>query len=657
MKKIKKQSIIGVISVAIFCYLLAFAINSFVSNNFKLGFNLRLLYNPDTFIYMAVLDLVAVLIFLAYKYKHWWSGARARKIIKGETDEIVGNLENSHFQSEEELRKNFRTCTLETLPTTRAGIPIRAFEKDGTIDIVMAELTQALVLGSTGSGKTTMVIDSIAEILARTRDKPSMIIADPKAELYVRHAKSLERRGYCVKVVDVRNPYNSTRWNPLTVAYDLRQEAKQTSKEQAQILEDDAYDIIHDIAMAICPVTNKDEQLWERGAANFVTGCLLAMLYDERITREQYNFFNLAKLTSLKDISLHRYFRDCKNAQARDLANQVLKAPDKTRASYFSTIADKMSMFHDNSVCAFTSQNEVNFEEMTEKPVALFLQIPDEKQSRYSIASLFISQAYKNLVAVANKFPSKKLPRPVLFLLDEAGNLPPIKNLAQMITVGRGRNIFSLLVFQSYSQLFELYGTHNAETIRGNCNVQIFIGTNDAKTTQEFSQLCGNYSVSTTSVGTNPKDRDLSSHISIKERPLIYPSELAKLNNSQNLGTAIVCVFGYAPIKSKFTPSFKTRLYRLERSNQSNFEPRYFDAEKCAFEFVKEVEFSENRTELDDVKEQILHLDCLQDDKKIYILNLIEKGQIDRVKVILQATLDCASPQQVESIRKILNSI
>lgn len=657
MKKNKKQSILGIISAVIFCYLAAFAINNFVNNNFKFAFDLKLLISAKTFIYMVVLDLVAILLFLAYKYKHWWNGARTSKIIKGEIDEIVGNLENSHFQSDVELQKNFRCYTLENLSAARAGIPIRAVEKNGTIDIVMADLIQTLLLGTTGSGKTTGCIDTFIQILSRTRDKPTLVISDPKAELYARHAKSLEKRGYCVNVIDIRNPYNSVRWNPLSLAFELHQKAKTLDKEEAQILEDEAYDIIHDIAMAISPITNKDDGIWESGTSNFIAACLLAMLYDERMTKEQFNFYNLMRLANLKDVKLHRYFRDCKNAQARALANQVLESSDKTKSSYKSTIADKLSIFNDNSICAFTSQNELDFEDLTKKPTALFLQIPDEKQSRHIIASLFISQTYKNLVAIANKQADKKLSKPILFLIDEAGNLPPINNLSQMVTVGRGRNIFFVLVFQSYSQLFELYGNRIAETIRSNCNVQIFIGTNDAKTTKEFSQLCGNYSLRSTSVGTNPKEKDLSAHISLKERPLIYPSELARLNNDKNLGNAIICVFGYAPIKTKFTPSFKTKLYHLQHADQQLIKPRYFDAEKCAFQFVEDCEFSESKIRTEHIKEQIVKLDCMQNENKVYVLNLFDKGEYNRAKTLLQAALDCASPQQSESIRKIIEHI
>lgn len=657
MKHIKWQTILGLITVAIFIYLFSFLFNCFLSNHFIFQFNLKLLFDTKTFIYSAVLDGIALLLFLSYEYKHFWN-RRARTIIKGKTDKILGNLENSHFQTESELQSNFRPCTLETLPVTAAGIPIKATEEKSTIKVLLAEPSHTLAIGTTGSGKTTAFVDPTIQILSRTKNKPSMIIADPKGELYLRHASTLAKRGYDIQVLDIRNPFNSARWNPLETVFDLHEKAKRLDEAEAQILDDKVYDILNDIAIGLCPITNKEEPIWEAGAKNLTLGALLGMLHDEHMTKDKFNFYNLNRLVRLKERNLHRYFSNCQSEQARNLVNQVLNSADKTKASYMSTIADKLSVFNDNSICAFTSQNEVYFDKMVDKPSALFLQIPDEKIGRHSIASLFISQAYKNFVAIANECEDKRLPRSVYFILDEFGNLPAIPNAEQIITVGRSRNIWFILVVQSYTQLYNIYGHNTADTIRSNCNIQIFIGTNDEKTTSEFSKLCGNYTVDATSAGTNPKDTEISPHISLKERPLIYPSELAQLNNGKSIGNAIVSVFGYAPIKTKFTPSFKTALYRLIPTNQKLMQPRYFDAKSCEFEFNKECEIApleERNTE--ELKEQILKLDCLQEDSKVYILNLLEKEMYSRIISILQASLDYASPQQAERIRKIIDSI
>ena len=247
----------------------------------------------------------------------------------------------------------------------------------------------------------------------------------------------------------------------------------------------------------------------------------------------------------------------------------MLDASDKTRGSYLSTIFDKLAMFSDKSICALTSANEIDFGEIALKPTALFLQIPDEKETRHTLASMIILQAYKSLVAKANSYPDLSLPRSVYFLLDEFGNLPRIHKLEQMITVGRSRKIWLALVVQSYAQLSKVYDEKSADIIKSNCNIQIFIGTTDLDTINNFSKLCGNYSLVQRNISfSTSKSNDINSSASIRERPLIYPSELAQLNNANNMGNAIVNVFGFAPIKSKFTPSFKCSKYKLTPTYQ-----------------------------------------------------------------------------------------
>jgi type IV secretory pathway TraG/TraD family ATPase VirD4 len=225
---------------------------------------------------------------------------------------------------------------------------------------------------------------------------------------------------------------------------------------------------------------------------------------------------------------------------------------------------------------------------LAETPTAVFLQVPDERETRHALAAIVILQAYKELVQKANKYPDLTLPRPVYFLLDEFGNMPAVHKLEQMITVGRSRNIWLNLVVQSYAQLAKVYDEKVAEIIKSNCNIQVFIGTTDLKTIEEFSKRCGNYTVITRNVGYNTvKADDINSNASIKERPLIYPSELQQLNSPTNIGNAIVTVFGYQPIRSRFTPSFRVSAFKLEKMTEKEFRGRFFDEEKIFYDMRK----------------------------------------------------------------------
>lgn len=629
MKK-KKASKIFLILLIVFwiSYLLGLVLSCLVHK----GFEPRYLISMETMGFTALFLLLSLVAVLLYAYNHWWI-FRSKKIMEGKDSDLhfSANLEEARFQSEEEMNKNYETYDFEELKDRKiTGAIIKAKEEDGHLKVTFAKPAHTLVIGTTGSGKTATFVNPSIQILSELKNHPSMLISDPKGELYQSNAKALRDKGYEVKVLDLRNPYNSVRWNPLERPYLLHQRAMGLEKEIAtdeeqgcyffegnqywskeevdcaiqvrrQQLNDQVYEDLDDICAVLCPVTNKEEPMWESGAQHLILAIALAMLEDSDdpklgMSKEKYNFYSIMKVaTSTEDEckELIDYFHNRSPlSKAASLSKQVMDSSDKTRGSYLSSTFDKISMFSDLSLCALTSSNEIEFGSMGEKPIALFLQIPDEKETRHTLASMVILQAYKELVNKANSYPSLSLPRPVYFLLDEFGNLPKIHKLEQMVTVGRSRNIWLDLVIQSYSQLSKVYDEKSADIIKGNCNIQVWIGSTDLKSAEEFSKRCGNYSIVQRSVGyQSAKADDISSNSSVKERPLIYPSELQTLNNPQDMGHAIVTVFGYQPIRSTFTPCFQVPQFDMEKIDQKLGKGRFFD-EKNAYYDMK----NRNRT-------------------------------------------------------------
>lgn len=624
--KVFKNSIILFI-IILFSFCVGYLINIFVSNNFVFKFSIssEILLSYKTYLYAFEVFAIIMLIFLFVWYKGAFKNPKTL-MSTNEKDVIYTGLEQAHFQTDEEILKNYKTISYNDLPNIEAeGIPVKAEETKKDFNITLAKPAHTLIIGTTGSGKTTTFISPTIQILANTKSKPSMLISDPKGELYALHAKSLLKRGYDVKILDLRNPYCSIRWNPLEKPFEMYQEMLSLDNKvsvneeegyyifenkiyydkdelnaviqvKKQELFDEVYEDLNDICSVLCPVKNKSEPIWESGAKNFILAITLAMLEDSEnpnneMTKEKFNFFNIMKIatnTQNDCEDLMEYFKHRSPiSKSVSLSKQVLDASDKTRGSYLSTIFDKLSMFSDMSICSLTSANEIDFAEISTKPTALFLQIPDEKETRHTLAAMVILQAYKALVAKANTYPDLSLPRSVYFLLDEFGNLPQVHKLEQMITVGRSRKIWLALVVQSYAQLAKVYDEKSADIIKSNCNIQIFIGTTDQKTIEEFSKKCGNYSIIQKNVSFSSSNDGVGSSVSVKERPLIYPTELAQLNNNQNMGNAIVSIFGYAPIRSKFVPSFKSKYFVLEKTNQLLSAGKYFNEEKVFYDMLK----------------------------------------------------------------------
>ena len=610
------------------CYCFGYLLNMFVTSRFVFDFKItpELLIAKNTFLYGF--ELFAV--FMVINIFNWYKGIgknpkKLMQVKDGNQNEIYTGLEQAHFETQKEIETNFNTVSYDDLPNLDIeGIPIIAEEGKKDYKITFAKPAHTLIIGTTGSGKTTTFINPTVQILANTKGKPSMLISDPKGELYALHAKSLIKRGYDVKVLDLRNPYCSIRWNPLEKPYEMYQEMLSLEDKvvvneeegyyvfedkiyydvneknaavqvRKQAIFDEVYEDLNDICSVLCPVKSKNEPIWESGAKNFILAITLAMLEDSEkpelgMTKEKFNFYNVMKIatnTQNDCEDLIEYFAGRSPiSKSVSLSKQVLDASDKTRGSYLSTIFDKLSLFSDMSICSLTSANEIDLGEIATKPTALFLQIPDEKETRHTLAGMVILQTYKALVAQANTYPDLSLPRSVYLLLDEFGNLPQIHKLEQMITVGRSRRIWLALVVQSYAQLAKVYDDKSADIIKSNCNIQIFIGTTDLKTIDEFSKKCGNYSIIQKNVSFSSSNSGVGSSISVKERPLIYPTELQQLNSAKDMGNAIVNIFGFPPVKSKFTPSFKTRHFVLEKTNQLLSQGKYFNEEKVFYNML-----------------------------------------------------------------------
>lgn len=624
------------VSVFVNCFITRKTLNVFQETD--------IIFAPSTLGMMLLLCLVAGVAWMLKRLKDIDS--------KPEKPSGPKQFFDSKFLLERDLRrdKKFHYCTYDTLNTEKDGIIIRTQLKNKSrLEINFYENIHTMIIGTTGSGKTTRYVSPTIQILAKTKTKPSMVISDPKGELYTTHSKLLMDSGYEVKVLDLRYPYTSARWNPLSRAYKLYNRAfhlddeivahngvnpadlklKITAPEYSQTwwefdgyayatpsalendlltkkqeLVGDAFADLKDIAMVIAPIENQQDSSWDRGAQDFILGIMTAMLEDTQnselgMTEEKFNFYNVNKIANFRDsdpdnklVSLHDYFYERPTiSNALGLANVVVNNSPRTADNYLGIVTTRLSLFNDQSMCYLTSGTDVNFDTVADKPTAFFIKIPDEKATRHPIATMAISQLYKSLVDRAAPLPSQRLPRNVHFILDEFGNLPKIQNMETIITVARSRGIFFHLVIQSYPQLNIKYGDATADTIKSNCNIQIFLATTDLKTKEDFSKRCGNITVKTqnksesksSGKGTEPSGKQTSYSYQESSRPLVYPDELEHLGKN----IYIVSILNEFPIKAEFTPAYECPMFKMAPLPDFYVAKKYFDETKIYYDITQ----------------------------------------------------------------------
>lgn len=541
---------------------------------------------------------------------------------------VNADLEDSHFMTKREMLKNagYTFTKLSELNNVKDGIPVVAEKKrKGEIEIVLREPIHTLYIGATGTGKTVGCVSPTIEILSRTKTKPSLMITDPKGELYARHAATLKKSGYRVTLIDLSDVYRSTHWNPFNdvwrktdemtrkveqrqgkyeyggKVYLTEEEAERARKENAVRLSDEIYVDLQDLIYTMCPVENKQDSTWQRGARDLLLALSLGFWEDARdgyLDRDKFNLYNLYR--NVTDYAkgeceaLKAYFETrSETSRTRGLSNTVLVSQDRTLTSYLGDVNQYLSWMADKGIAALTSGNEIEFGEFDESANALFLKIPDEKENRYKLVALLITQMYKALVekatknAESGKTNTQKLLRNVYFIMDEFGNLPRLYKMDGVVTVGRSRGIFMMPVIQDFNQLDSKYGKEVAATIRSNCNVQVFIGTNDENTRRLFSEACGKKKARQISYSEN---KDMSVSTSAGSVPLIYPNELEHLNDPANgiIGNTIVLSLGNYPMRGKMTPIYLAmKEYGIEQTSPENGDFNDFDETAHHYDITK----------------------------------------------------------------------
>src|SRR5699024_9517125 len=85
--------------------------------------------------------------------------------------------------------------------------------------------------------------------------------------------------------------------------YNDPEELQSALQVKKQWLFDQVYEDLHDMITVLCPITNKNEPIWESGAKNFILAIAIAMLEDSAnpalgMTQEKYNFYNLMKIAT-----------------------------------------------------------------------------------------------------------------------------------------------------------------------------------------------------------------------------------------------------------------------------------------------------------------------------------------------------------------------
>lgn len=398
----------------------------------------------------------------------------------------------TRWAREDEMKKRLHLIQLtEEGKLPGAGLPVIS---NGTDIYADTSEEHNLIIGGSGCGKTRRVILPMLEMYRRAEE--SVVVTDPKGELYDATADAFGKAGYKVYVANLRTPGRSNGWNPLALARTYTNSGDQERATAA----------VNDFAAAFIPEKPmaRVDPFWTQTSRAMLQGLANMIVENPQIfSDEEVNLHTLRMLSEHLELDppygekstfdLLEYYPS--DSIARSNLYAIKRGSEKTfdniRVSYDAPL---QSLYLQTSLVDMLSRQEIDFNDLGCHKTILYLIIPDEKSTLNTVATLMIKSCYEQLIALAKASQGNRLPLRVNFLLDEFANLPQIPDVASMLSAGRSRNIRFFLVVQGLYQLSSRYGEYDAQTIKGNCN-WIFFTSRELPLLQEISALCGSDSL------------------------------------------------------------------------------------------------------------------------------------------------------------------
>ncbi len=506
--------------------------------------------------------------------------------------------------------------------------------------------SNCILYGTSGSGKTATILLPTIELNVKSTIKPSMIITDPKGEIFDKTSAFAKKNGYDVLVYNYYDSFNSNSINLLDFAFSKFKNylllknnrikrrihtskidnyiwidnkpssadtenpyftignfafiSKDSARQQSILLSEQekskAFDECDKIATKFCQSRDNDKQAdgyWEPSTIKLVLGWLLRALEKielDFIENGEINntYFNLPTIAKNIDLttaeSVIEFYDDRKN-QLKNWTinhNKLLKKlnelndDDKKDNKAIEEIEVKIQELINKKIIDYSSDQMVSvynespkalgtikgmagnafkpfknigiiwnslisdssFDTIEIRPTIIYIIIPEVDTTKHVFASILVEIMYATLLDKCNNYLDQKLPRPILFILEEFGNLPKIDIMNSLLTAGRSRNIWTIMAIQADSQINLKYGRDTAEILKANVMATLYLLSDDYNTNKRLSDTSGKIdyfkSNSTTSIGIDKESLNKSYQDQENEKLVIKPEDL-RTNKENNL--------------------------------------------------------------------------------------------------------------------------
>lgn len=320
-----------------------------------------------------------------------------------------------------------------------------------------------LVVGCSGTGKSLSVnYPTLYEM-----KEASLIATFSKAGEARQMAQHFRQKGYRTLICDLSDPEKSNIcFDPLKYINNF----------------DDIEELATQSVMG--PIQKTVDDYWQRKAVPLIGALTAATI----MTKDNPNFSMVLDLFDKMQIRENGYGI---TTELDDLFSRLRKeAPDsyavrefynfhalpiKTASCVRDTAAACLSAMFPESLRQMMKKGQsIDFKRLATEKTALFIITSPVNTSVNCFANLMYSTAIKQLLSYAAECDGYRLPREVRLVFDDFAVGSKIHNFANHISIFRSAGVSTIILLQSESQLYSMYGEQDGQTIINNVSTYCY---------------------------------------------------------------------------------------------------------------------------------------------------------------------------------------
>lgn len=386
-----------------------------------------------------------------------------------------------------------------------------------------------MAVGGSGSGKTYNLV--LTNTFAKIEKGESLLITDPKGEIYQHTQQFAIDHGYIVKVLNFVRLEHSDSWDVIGEMEKTAENIEVEIGNVCQIIIDNTSD-----------PNGKTDIAFQKSEHNLLIALMYYIVFE--MPREKKKLGELVNLLdSNTDEELNELFE---TSVHRDRIigywGAYYNGSPNLRGNVRQGMSNRLLNLRIEAVKAVTGIPDIDLTLPAREKCIYYIIVDDMNTQFRFISSLFFTSTINAMVYLSRARGNRASDIPITFILDEFSTIGGIPDFDAKISMVRSAGLNMICIFQSIAQLMRLYPNYRWETIVANCGTQVLLRSGDPSTTEYFSNRSGEATikVETTKVSKPimdqffmPSNWDISQ--SVNKRAVLTKGEINTLPETEFL--------------------------------------------------------------------------------------------------------------------------